>query len=158
MHERRLLLVANRTATNSKLCEAVEDRVRQARGAVRVHLLVPAMPRGLHWAVDPEVTGREEARGQLKAALPALSAAAGCPVTGEVGDADPFAAIQDAIFREQFDEIIISTLPRRMSRWLKQDLPSKARALGLPVTHVEAVSVADQDVPAGDWPPAVGVA
>jgi hypothetical protein len=45
-----------------------------------------------------------------------------------------------------------------MSRWLKQDLPSKARALGLPVTHVEAVTVADQDVPAGDWPPAVGVA
>jgi hypothetical protein len=143
MQERRVLLVANRTATNSKLCEAVERRARRASGAVRFHLLVPAMPRGLHWAVDPEVTGREEARGQLEAALPALSAAAGRPVTGEVGDADPFAAIQDAIFREPVEEIIVSTLPRRMSRWLRQDLPSKARGLGLPVTHVEADSAPD---------------
>jgi hypothetical protein len=156
MPKRRLLLVANRTATNAKLCEVVEERARAAPGPVRVHLLVPAMPRGLHWAVDPEVTGREEARGQLKAALPPLSAAAGCPVTGEVGDADPFAAIQDALFREPFDEIIISTLPRRVSRWLRQDLPSKARALGPPVTHVEAISVPDEVAP-GDWPLAVGV-
>ncbi|MEA2362952.1 MAG: hypothetical protein QOD71_2097 [Thermoleophilaceae bacterium] len=151
MHERRLLLVANRTATNAKLCEAVADRARRAPRAVRVHLLVPAMPRGLHWAVDPEVAGHEEARGRLKAALPGLSAAAGSPVTGEVGDADPFAAIQDALFREPFDEIIISTLPRRVSRWLRQDLPSKTRALGVPVTHVEAVSVPDEVALAGDW-------
>jgi hypothetical protein len=143
MHERRLLLVANRTATHAKLCEAVGEHARRAPGAVRFHLVVPAMPRGLHWAVDPEVAGREEARHQLEAALPALSAAAGSPVTGEVGDADPFAAIQDALFRESFQEIIISTLPRRVSRWLRQDLPSKARALGLPVTHVEATSVPD---------------
>jgi hypothetical protein len=60
-----------------------------------------------------------------------------------VGDTDPFAAIQDTLFREQFEEIIISTLPRRGSRWLRLDLPSKVRALGLPVTHVEATADPD---------------
>jgi hypothetical protein len=49
-------------------------------------------------------------------------------------------AIQDAVNLGHFDEIIISTLPRRVSRWLKLDLVSKTRALGLPVTHVEASS------------------
>jgi hypothetical protein len=47
-------------------------------------------------------------------------------------------AIQDAVNLNSFDEIIISTLPLGISRWLKLDLISKARALGLPVTHIEA--------------------
>ena len=42
-----------------------------------------------------------------------------------------------------YDEIIISTLPRRVSRWLRLDLVSKTHALGLPVTHVEAPSKVD---------------
>jgi hypothetical protein len=60
-------------------------------------------------------------------------------VTGEVGDANPLAAIEDAIHLRGFDEIILSTLPWRVSRWLRVDLPSKVRALGLPVSHVTAV-------------------
>ena len=55
-----------------------------------------------------------------------------------VGDAEPFAAIQDAINLKGFDEIILSTLPKRVSRWLKLDLPHKAAGLGLPVTTVTA--------------------
>ena len=47
-------------------------------------------------------------------------------------------AIEDAIHRAPYDEIVISTLPRRLSRWLHLDLVSKARGTGLPVTHVEA--------------------
>jgi hypothetical protein len=47
-------------------------------------------------------------------------------------------AISDAVNRGGYDEIIVSTLPRRISRWLHVDLVSKARGLGLPVTHVEA--------------------
>jgi hypothetical protein len=145
MHEtRRVLLVANRTATTVRLGEAVERRAGGGSDGTRFHLLVPATPRGLHRVVDPEVAGREEAGGQLDGALPSLSAAAGSPVTGEVGDADPLAAIQDVLSRERFDEIIISTLPRRVSRWLRLDLPSKARGLGLPVTHVEAEDVPDE--------------
>jgi hypothetical protein len=55
-----------------------------------------------------------------------------------VGDPEPLAAIQDAINIHGFDEIIISTLPTRVSKWLKLDLPSKAAGLGLPVTTVTA--------------------
>ena len=55
-----------------------------------------------------------------------------------IGDADPFTAIQDAVNRHGVDEIILSTLPAHISRWLKLDLPSKVMGLGLPVTHVEA--------------------
>ena len=59
-----------------------------------------------------------------------LSEAAGFTVEGEVGSAEPMAAIQDAVGRESFDEIVISTLPKRVSRWLHMDLPSKAGGLG----------------------------
>jgi hypothetical protein len=61
-------------------------------------------------------------------------------VTAHIGDAEPLSAIQDAVNLGQFDEIIISTLPRRVSKWLRLDLVSKTRGLGLPVTHVEAHS------------------
>ena len=144
---RSVLLVANRTALMSPLRDAVERRARE--GEAKFHLLVPATPQGLHRVVDPEVAGREEAQVQLEAALPALSEAAGTQVSGEVGDADPMAAIQDILAARPVDEIIVSTLPRRLSRWLKIDLPSKARELGLPVTHVEAEEAEARDaVPA----------
>lgn len=139
-----VLLVANRTAQTTRLREAVR-RIAQRRD-VHFHLLVPSHPRGLHRVVDPEVAGREEAEARLDAALPSLSEAAGRPVSGEVGDADPLAAIQDTLGRESFDEIVVSTLPARVSRWLRLDLPSKARGLGLPVTHVEAEAVPRQAV------------
>ena len=131
----RVMIVANRTATTPALLDAIS---RCAERGASFHLVVPATPRGLHRLVDPEVAGRDEAQAQLEAALPLLSDAAGSEVTGEVGDADPFAAVHDALFMGDFDEIIISTLPRRLSRWLRMDLPSRVRALGLPVHHVEA--------------------
>ncbi|MEK6229062.1 MAG: hypothetical protein AABM31_07030 [Actinomycetota bacterium] len=71
--------------------------------------------------------------------------AKGIMVGGEVGSADPMAAIQDTLARESFDEIVISTLPRRVSRWLHVDLPSKAKGLSLPVSHVEAETVPDEE-------------
>jgi hypothetical protein len=132
---RCVLVVANRTAATPGLLSTIARRAEA--GPVRFHLLVPATPQGLHRLVDPEVSGRAEAKARLEAALPKLGEAAGAPVTGEVGDADPIAAIHDALFAQRFDEIIVSTLPRRVSRWLRLDLPSKARGFGLPVTHVE---------------------
>jgi hypothetical protein len=144
-----VLLVANRTASTSALRQAVMRR--EARGAERFHLVVPAVPHGLHRLVDPEVAGREEAERNLEAGLRSLGEAVGSEVTGEVGDADPMAAIQDALARGPFDEIVVSTLPRRVSRWLRVDLPSKARGLGLPVAHVEA-----DHVPADDPVPSTG--
>lgn len=134
-----VLLVANRTADADNLRAAVRERA--ARGADAFHLVVPAIPHGLHRVVDPEVAGCQEAEDVLALALPSLSDVAGCEVSGEVGSADPLAAIQDALSRGTFDEIVVSTLPRRVSRWLRLDLPSKARGLGLPVAHVEADAV-----------------
>ncbi len=134
MSAARVLLVANRTATDEPLIQAV--RARAARGPASFHLLVPATPRGLHRVVDPEDAGREAARTRLAEALPILGRAAGAPVTGHIGDANPLAAISDAHHLQGFDEIILSTLPWRLSRWLKLDLPSKVRGLGVPVLHV----------------------
>ncbi len=132
----RILLVANRTATSQPLLDAV--RQRAGEGPATFHLLVPATPTGLHRVVDPEIAGREAAERQLQAALPRLRSAAGRPVEGHVGDANPLAAIADALNLRGFDEIILSTLPSRLSRWLRIDLPSKVRALGTPVLHVAA--------------------
>jgi hypothetical protein len=134
MEPARVLLVANRTAADFALVEAV--RVRGLGRRVAFHLVVPATPRGLHRVVDPEVTGRTAAAERLRSALPLLSEAAGSEVTGHVGDANPLAAVSDALNLQGFDEIIISTLPWRLSRWLRIDLPSKIRGLGVPVHHV----------------------
>src|SRR5436190_23773831 len=103
----RILLVASRTAADPPLVEAVRRRAR--RGPATFHLVVPATPQGLHRVVDPEVAGLDEANRRLRAALPILSEAAGQPVTGHVGDANPLAAVADALHLRGFDEIILST-------------------------------------------------
>jgi hypothetical protein len=135
----RVLIVANRTAATPALLEAV--RARADRGPTSFDLVVPASPNGLHRIVDPEDHGREEAELNLRAALPRLSVAARSEVGGHVGDPNPVAAVQDAVYAGQYDEIIVSTLPSRVSRWISLDLPSKVRGLGLPVLHVQPDAV-----------------
>ena len=132
----RVLVVANRTAATPALLDAVRERA--GRGPCAFTLLIPNSAHGLHRLVDPEDQGRSEAEETLELAIPLLEKAAGAPVTGLVGDPEPLAAIQDAVNLHGFDEIIISTLPTRFSRWLKLDLPHKAAGLGLPVTTVTA--------------------
>jgi hypothetical protein len=132
----RILVVANRTAATPGLIAAVRERV--AKGPATFTLLVPNSAHGLHRLVDPEDQGQSEADQTLELALPLLEEAAGGPVEGLVGDPEPLAAIQDAIHLHGFDEIIISTLPTRVSKWLRLDLPHKAAGLGLPVTTVTA--------------------
>jgi hypothetical protein len=134
--EARVLVVANRTAATPALIAAVRERA--AKGNARFTLLVPNPAHGLHRVIDPEDQSQSEAEQTLELAVPLLEEAAGSPVEGLVGDAEPLAAIQDALNLHGFDEIIISTLPTRVSRWLKLDLPSKAAGLGLPVTTVTA--------------------
>ena len=133
----RVLLVANRTATELPLIDAVRRRAQL--GSASFHLVVPATPQGLHRVVDPEDAGRDAATQRLTSALPRLSEAAGQTVTGHVGDANPLAAVTDALHLQGFDEVILSTLPWRVSRWLRLDLPRKIRALGVPVEHVAGV-------------------
>ena len=136
MESTRVLIVAHRTAATPALIEEVRDRA--ARGDCTFTLLVPNPAHGLHKLVDPEDVGEGEARDTLELALPLLSDAAGSEVKGLVGCSEPLAAIQDAVNLHGFDEVIISTLPARVSRWVRLDLPHKAAGLGLPVTTVTA--------------------
>ena len=133
----RVLVVAHKTAATPALLEAVRDRA--ARGPAKFTLLVPNTTHGLEAILDSrnqDQTG--EAEQMIELAVPLLEEAAGGPVEGMVGDPSPMNAIQDAINLRGFDEVIISTLPARVSKWLKLDLPSKITGLGLPVTTVTA--------------------
>ena len=132
----RGLVVAPRTAATPALLDAVRERA--GRGPCAFTLLVPNVARGLHRVVDAEDQAADEAYAVLELALPLLEEAAGGRVEGLVGDPEPLNAVQDAVNLRGFDEIIISTLPKRVSRWLHLDLPSKLGGLGLPVTTVTA--------------------
>ena len=130
----RVLVVAHKTAATAALLDAVRERA--AEGPAKFTLLVPNPAHGLHKVVDAEDQDAGEAQSVLAEALPKLSDAAGSTVEGIVGDPDPSAAIQDAINLRGFDEVMISTLSPRLSRWLHLDLPSKVSGLGLPVRTV----------------------
>ena len=135
----RVLVVAHKTAATPALLDAVRDRA--GRSAAVFTLLVPASAHGLAQITDPEDVGDDEATQTIELATPLLEDAAGGEVDSMIGVAEPLAAIQDAINLHGFDEIIISTLPTRVSRWLKLDLPHKAAGLGLPVTLVTAKGI-----------------
>jgi nucleotide-binding universal stress UspA family protein len=134
----RVLVVAHRTAATPALLDAV--RARAAAGPAIFTLLVPRAPHGLHRFVDPEDTDDAEAQEVLELALPLLEEAVGAPVEGKIGDPNPADAIQDAVNIDGYDEIIISTLPARVSKWLHINLPAKLTPLGLPITTVTAKS------------------
>ncbi len=138
----RVLIVAHQTATSERLLETV--RARAQRGPARFHLLVPRdQPHGKRRLVDEiGLHDDEDAVRALKRALPKLSEAAGHEVEGSLGVPGPMTAIQTELAGGHYDELIISTLPRRVSRWFKADVVSKAQGLGLPVTHVEASKTA----------------
>lgn len=140
----RVLVVANKTAATPALIDAVRERA--ARGVCEFTLLVPNATHGLHKLVDPEDQSESEAETTIELAIPLLEEAAGAPVDAMIGVPEPLAAIQDAINLHGFDELIISTLPTLVSKWLKLDLPSKAAGLGLPVTTVTARSRAEAKV------------
>ena len=132
--EARVLVVANRTAESPELLEAL--RTRTLQGPCRFTLLVPSTPHGIGWAADMH-GGGEEAEEHRAAFLQELREEGLVVNDAKVGDPDPLAAIQDECNFSEYDELIVSTLPLHISKWLKVDLPSKARAAtGLPVKHV----------------------
>lgn len=132
----RYLVVANQTLAGEHLVEAVQQRV--ARGAARIHVLVPATAVG-DLGFRTEGGAVSSARSRLDEALERFGRLGADEVTGEVGDERPLDAIRDVVRRESFDEIILSTLPSGASRWLGMDLPHRLeRTVDIPVVHVEA--------------------
>ena len=127
MSDRRILIVAHRTAASPKLLAAVAERA--ARGPCRFTLLVPRP----YW--DPDT---DEAAITLELAIPLLDAAAGSHVQGIVGATDPYEAVRQTLEREKYDEVIVSTLPERISRWLHLDLAHRIARFGVPVSVVTA--------------------
>jgi hypothetical protein len=131
----RVLVVANRTAESPELLEALRERA--GRGPCEFTLLVPSTPHGLAWAANPGEAGNEEAEEHRQAFLEELRGEGLDVAAAKVGDGDPLAAISDECNFNEYDELIVSTLPLKISKWLHLDLPRKARAAtGLSVTHV----------------------
>lgn len=130
---RRYLVVANQTLGGEHLAEKV--RACLAAGPSRFHILVPATQPSEH-AVWTEGEARAIAARRLERALERF-AELGAEARGEIGDEAPLQAIADAVREQTFDEIILSTLPPGLSRWLLQDLPHRVeRTFEVPVTHV----------------------
>jgi hypothetical protein len=128
-----VLVVANRTAECEELEQALKERASKGDD-VRFTLVVPAA-HGLAKAANPD-EGIPEAQHHVDNAVAKLRAA-GLDIEGQIGDPDPVAAVQDAHNAGSFDEVIVSTLPTHLSKWLHVDLPRKAaHATGLPLTHV----------------------
>jgi hypothetical protein len=118
----RILVVANRTASTPRLLKEVQRRARA--GPATFALLIPDAPnrRAVDWTLD--------------VAIPLLERVARGKVQGLVGGPDPLDAVERAIHGGDFDEIIVSTLPRKRSKWLRRDLIRQIERLGLPVTAV----------------------
>ncbi|HYP45446.1 MAG TPA: hypothetical protein VEQ66_09665 [Propionibacteriaceae bacterium] len=145
---RRYLIVANQTLGGDELVQLIAERAKAEPS--EFFIVVPATP-VLEMAAGAEVMAamgvnplvpcsmedaRQMAQERLKVALAQLKAV-GAQVLGEVGDPDPVRAVEAALKGGRFDEIIVSTLPSHLSRWLRQDLPHRLeRKTQLPVTHV----------------------
>ena len=152
--QRRYLIVANQTTNSPALRAAIESRLQA--GPAEFYVLVPTtgaseLARLTAMAVDPlhgttfclpEFATDDEPRAQAEARLAAQLEEIrdlGASARGTIGAEDPVSAIADVLDREMFDEVLLSTLPAGISRWLSLDLPHRAaRKFSVPVTHVEA--------------------
>ena len=154
---RRYLVVANQTLGGDQLIQAVRERM--FHGPSQFWVLVPATKpahlaerygTGYPFKLGGDPFGSAASGGAGHAIESGTSLAqqrldmelqrlheAGADADGEVGDPDPLKAISNALSGQQFDEIILSTLPRGRSRWLRQDLPGQVKKkFGIPLTHV----------------------
>jgi hypothetical protein len=141
--ERRILVIANETVGGA----ALRDRIRERSEGVREEVLVvaPALNTPIrHWASD-EDGARALAETRLEESLEKLRAG-GINARGEVGDAEPLQAIEDALRTFGADEIIISTHPEGRSQWLERGVVSAARErFAVPITHVVVDLDADRE-------------
>jgi hypothetical protein len=133
-NERRILVIANETVGGERLRDEIHSRSEGYDEQVLV--VTPALNSHLrHWASD-EDNARVEAQKRLDASLARLRAA-GIDAKGEVGDAEPVQAMEDALRLFGADEIIISTHPEGRSHWLEKGIVETARErFAVPITHV----------------------
>ncbi len=142
----KYLLVANQTLGGERLT-AMLDELLEA-GPCTLRLIVPVTdtegsrqwdyPPVDRFVPDAHKIARALAEGRLEHELARLLRS-GAEATGEVVDAEPLGRVGELLRGEEFDGIIVSTLPRRLSRWLITDLPHRiARSTHVPVTHLES--------------------
>jgi hypothetical protein len=130
---RRYVVVGSQTLGSARLLR--ELRARQADGPCEFHIVVPAANPHVH-AFWTEGEARAVAQARLEAALGQLGAE-GIEAVGSVGDANPADAVADLLLHEEFDAVIVSTLPPGLSRWIHLDLPRRIeRRVALPVSLV----------------------
>src|SRR5215217_6958776 len=122
----RVLIVANLTASTPHLIEAVGRRAKAS--SCEFALLIP------------DVTNRKAADWTLETAERSLRPATRGKVQGLVGGPDPFESVKEAVRDGNFDEIIISTLSKKTSKWLRRDLIHRVETLGFPVTGIHPPS------------------
>lgn len=130
---RRVLIVANQTAGGRHLHDEVARRVARERHTFT--LLVPPSP-PQHTMTFTEGEARAQAVDRMERAIAALRDL-GVEIEGIIGVSRPMDAVADVLRTRTFDEIIISTLPHNISKWLRIDLPHRVeKRFGIPVTHV----------------------
>jgi nucleotide-binding universal stress UspA family protein len=141
---RRYLVVANQTLGGEELTAKLAECA--GAGPCRFYLVVPvtnteASDRWFTGGLEGVLPGaykiaRTMAGARLQHELERLREA-GVEADGEVVEPTPLEAIRKLANREEVDEIIVSTLPRRLSRWIAMDLPRRIRrTTSLPVTHI----------------------
>jgi hypothetical protein len=142
-HERRILVVANETVGGQRLRE--EIRSRSEGYEEQVFVVCPALNSPLrHWASD-EDGARLQAQERLNASLSRLREL-GVDAKGEIGDAEPLQAMEDALRLFGADEIIISTHPEGRSHWLEKGIVEGARErFAVPITHVVVDLTAERE-------------
>jgi predicted deacetylase len=132
---KHVLVIANETVAGQSLIEALERRKDEG---LLVTVICPVnQPREGY--VVYEDTRRASAGRRLDKTLETLREE-GIKASGFVVDADPVAAVRDALAQLQPrpDEIVVSTHPRQRSGWLRRDVVERIKraAEGLPVEHV----------------------
>lgn len=130
-----LVVAADGTAASDELLEALRERAEQ--GTAAFTLLVPASPTGVSRAADM-APDPDHAERQVKPGLERLHEA-GLEVEGRIGDSEPVSATEDAVNFGDYDEVIVATTGRTVSKLARVDLAHRIEgATGLPVTHVSA--------------------
>src|SRR4051794_18817039 len=126
MSEHRTLIVANRTASTPFLLQEVQRRAGER--PTRFTLLIPGASTK-DWTL-------QEALKELRRAARGPSGFLAAHVDGRVGADEAFAAVKQALDEGAYDDVLISTLPKRRSQWLRRDLARQVEALGVPVTVI----------------------